>query len=477
MDDVVAAATAAAEQHHAGTAEPGAQLELRVLAGARQGCRIPLRAGLYRMGSGARCDILIDTAAPDDGLVLYVGERGLALERLGAAAAALQLLVPGQCFALDAQLFAVDWSSALWPDSAALAAAPMQGAEDAGLADTAAAAQPSAASAAELAPEAALAEAPAEGGPPATDAALAHPIEQGEAAGAVAPGALPPLGKVVRTGRVWRWLAGATLVLGAGCTTVYLVPHRSGSTNDRHRSSAPPAHPVAASAPVDPLAAAVAAASDQGQLRLTRLADQRWRLSGYIHTSAQLSALAARLRQLAPDLRIDVAADDTLAQLARETLQRFAPQGEVELDELRDGQLSLRGLIGTEEELRSLRSALNEDLPALAAIHTGDVTCAEQALQVAQQLAEEAGLDNLLSWQREARQLHVRGRLDGAQQQRWLEVRQQFEARFGSSISLHEQLDVKPAPRQDVVLIVGGRVPYALLRNGDKLGGALEATP
>ncbi|MQA40546.1 type III secretion system inner membrane ring subunit SctD [Rugamonas aquatica] len=414
-------------------------LELRVLDGVQRGCRVGLKSGLYRVGSTERCDILLEGAAPGClAFALYVGHGAMALEAIdegvlldGEAVVGLHALRQGQLIAVGEHRFVVGEAGAEWSDYAP--ALGSIGAEE----------EPAV-------PVAAV----------ATEVAVEAPDMSEIAVSAVTQGTAVALRRALKRGG---WLVAAVLVMG-GATELIAATY------------ATPRSVVAASAAPkpQPLEALVAAARDHAALKLVALPGKRWCLSGYVRTGQQRAELARAARRIEPALRIDVSADDELEQMAHDTLARF-PQSGLEVASVRFGELTLSGHASGVAKLKRVTTALQDDSPGLRQIHA-EATNVEAALQVLGELLAEAGLGDRVTARLDDERLLVEGRLDETQRSSWNAVRYQLEVRFGADLPLTESFAAAGAApaRQpsngDVLLTVGGAVPYVMLRDGQKEG-------
>lgn len=417
-------------------------MELRVLSGPQAGCRLPLGASTYRAGGGDACDVVLEGMPADQiAFVIYVGQRAIGLEALsdqvrvgGRAVSQLIALTPGQVFEFGQWLFAVDDQEAPWPENPSAQSATAPDTHEDAIAPTTQAADVLATPAVTIVAE--------------------------------------PSANAVTTAKSSRrplpfWIIGlaataAFLVCGVLVLTMSLAPTPS-------VAAATPPRPV-----TDQLAALVARAG--ADIKVDKLEGERFRLTGSVATREQKVALTRDARAIAPGVMIQVNADEDLEALARDALSLF-PQSGVEMQSLRDGKLVIAGTLKEAKVRDQIVAALWDGVPGLKSIDAQVLADDEVLTELATQLTQ-ANLSNRLAGAFDPAnlaQLIVQGALDDAARATWATVREHLQARFGSRLDIVEKfraqgtvsLPVK-ATDSDVVAIVRGPIPYALLRDGSK---------
>ena len=404
----------------------GRLLEFRVLAGPQRGCRLPLRPGEYAAGSLADSDILLDDLPADqaafvlrvDALRIELEPVQASLRRDGEPVPGKAELAPGQVFTLGAASFTVDERAAPWPDEAT--------------ADDPAAHEPEAASAPRAEPDDA----------PASRRAVPRR----------------------RRAPFWAlWLAGtaAFLCAGIGLMLVSLSPARA--------RSAPPTPPVLAPGA---LSALVAAAHDHADLQLARDAAGRWRIAGFIRTYDQKLALIRAARAADAFVRVDVEADDDMALLAGDTLDRLGMADDLQVASMRSGELALSGRLSNPALMGHLQATLLADVPGLRRVRVADQGVTDDApAATLRKLLVEAGLAGRVDVREDGLRLVVSGRLSRAEQDAWAAIRDRMFA-SGSPLELVEQFRAPPGHPADgdIVLVMQGPVPYVMHDGGAKEG-------
>ena len=440
-------------------------LEFRVLAGGQRGCRVPLREGRYSAGSAVSCDLLLQGLAPGlVAFVLHLQGQDVALEVLDqslcmgeAAPRGRVALQAGQAFTLGDAIYAVDLCEAAWPED-----------PDVLLRETAASATPALpGSADETAPEpagdetgeqlVAQAEAPplpGEARPLASRLAALLPIRLGSRWGSRGDRPLkrPPFWTL--------WLAGTAAFLVIGVTLLVALN---------------PAKARPALAPAPTLNDVMEQARDHAQLKLVQQEGGRWQMSGYVLTHAQKIELIRAARAVDPTVRLDVNADEDMAALARDTIARLA-MPEMQIGSLHFGTLELKGHARSGAALKHLAFNLFSDVPGLHDVHALEDED-DAALVMLQDKLAEAGLADRLSARQDGPRLLVSGILPDSMRKSWLEIRQRVSERFGA-LEIVENFREALAPRQDILLSVGGPVPWVVLSTGEKQGRSVaETTP
>jgi type III secretion system YscD/HrpQ family protein len=431
-----------------------AAFEFRVLAGSQRGCRLPLPAGRTLAGATAGSDLLLDGCAADaEAFVLHVGEAGVELEPLddalrlrGERVAGRVALAPGESFVLGMARYAVDLLDAPWPQEAD--AAPAAAAADDGTPD-----------AFEAAVQAAAAAAPA----------------------AAAPKAAPALRRRLSAPFWLLWLSGTAVF---GCAGVGLIV---AALNPAKALPMPSA--AFAARPNTALADIVAAANRaQAVLALKPDGDGRWRLQGSVPTHDQQVALIRAARAVDPGLRIDVQADDDMALLADDTIERLSMDDQVRIARMHAGELDLQGQPADDAMYAHLVDTLKLDVPGLRVVRLrpgvavagpapapGDTSMRAQL----QRALADADLADAVSVREDGVRFVVSGALDEDAHARWTAIRERLFA-LGRPLEIVERFEAGGAsgrPAGDVVLAVGGAVPYVMHGDGRKEGRAEVAQP
>ncbi len=460
-----------------------AAMQLRVLCGPHAGCWLPLVSGSYSVGSDEACDVVLEGSQPRIAFAIYVGHQTLALEALmdglrleGRQVRGLCEVRPGVLFELGEWLFTVADAGAPWPDHPETLR-PVR--RDDGAPEQSSAVPDARNHADDEAPAEDVAAVPASANTPAEDVEFSGqpdpvlapdvPAESRPTAEVtVRPRRAPPFWVV--------WLAGTALFLAVG--TVVLV------LSLRPDRSPPMADGGGIIRTLEQLAAA--ATGPQGDVNLEHLPDGRLRLAGRVATRRQKFDLLRQVRAAEPGVLIQVLADEDLEALTRDTLARFAGT-DVELAGLHLGRLTLKGHVATGALRDKIVAAIWDGVPGLSSVDDA-VTSNEDSLAVLHELLADANLGARISGRLERGSLIVTGSPDEAEHRRWLEVHGRLTARFGEQLPIVESFDAplaaressppsphRPEFRGDVVAVVMGQVPYALLRNGTKVATSPDA--
>jgi type III secretion system YscD/HrpQ family protein len=458
-------------------------MELRVLSGPQAGCRLPLGTGTYRAGADETCDVVLEgLAGRETAFVVYVGQRSLGLESLsdelrlgGRAVSGLVSLVAGQVFELGPWLFAIDDSEAPWPSDPeslrasahganASADAELQDHDEAMLAPVDAAMDTAAASAATAAGLQEAGPSQDESGGPHGDSSLQREDSQrraSEKSGVSTTDSAPQRRKVP----FWViGLAGTAAFMACGVMVLVM--------------SLAPAPPAAAAThqhqPADELAKLAAASN--GDVKLEHLPDGRSKLEGSVATRDAKLKLTRRARVIEPNVLLQLTADEDIETLARDAMSAF-PQSGVEVGNVDHGRLALTGHVSEAKLRDQIVATIWDSVPGLAAVDS-HVIAGDEVLASFNTLLNDAGLAKKIAGQLgqgDANRLTVRGVLSDADRTTWADVRQKLETRFGVALAVVEDLhapDAVPpsmAPvESNIVAVVRGPMPYALLRDGTK---------
>ncbi|HLA73998.1 MAG TPA: type III secretion system inner membrane ring subunit SctD [Steroidobacteraceae bacterium] len=436
-------------------------MELRVLSGPQAGCRLPLGAGVYRAGANEMCDVVLEGLRENEiAFVVYVGHHSIGLEALsdelrfaGRAVSGLVSLAPGQVFELGPWLFAVDDPQAPWPtDPESLRVRTPADAEphhgDDGTPALGDLAVDASATAVTTAPDSNKDEHGDEPVAPSTnaDATSTLPVPQRR--------------------KMPFWVIGlagtaAFLICGVMVLVLSLAP-------------AQPASAAAVSHPAAEVLAKLAAASN-GDVKLEHVGD-RMKLIGSVSTRAAKLKLTREARAIEPTVLLQLTADEDLESLARDAVTGF-PESGVEIGKADHGRLALTGRVSEAKVRDQIVAAIWDSVPGLTAVDS-QVIADDEVLASFNTLLHDAGLTKMIAGELEhggPARLAVRGVLAEADRAAWSDVRQKLAARFGAALAIAEDLHapgaVPPsmAPvESDIVAVVRGPMPYALLRDGTK---------
>ncbi len=444
-------------------------MELRVLSGPQAGCRLPLGVGIYRAGADETCDVVLEGLPEHEiAFVIYVGQRSLGLESLtetlrlgGRSVSGLVPLAQGQVFEFGQWLFAVDDRQAPWPSDPELLRVKADSANG---------------------PVEMQSQHGDERGPPseadapvdASATAASLPDETpGNKEVAPSPASDVEIPATPRRRKVPFWVVGlagtvAFLICGVMVLVMSLAPSQpAAAAGEAHRSVA------------DELGKLAGAAG--GNVKLEHAASGRLKLTGSVATRAEKLKLTREARVIEPAVLLQLTADEDLQTLARDALTQF-PNSGVVLDKVHAGQLVLTGRVSQARLRDQIVAALWDGVPGLKAIDAR-VIAGDEVLTVLNVSLSEAGLTGRIVGEldpSDVSHLLVRGVLPDVDRPAWLDVRQKLEARFGSSLGIVEELHAPGAPPPpsaspsrspialDVVAVVRGPMPYALLRDGTK---------
>jgi hypothetical protein len=186
--------------------------------------------------------------------------------------------------------------------------------------------------------------------------------------------------------------------------------------------------------------------------------------------------LTRAARAIEPNVLLQLTADEDLETLARDAMSAFLQSG-VEVGKVDHGRLALTGHVSEAKLRDQIVAAIWDSVPGLVAVDS-HVIAGDEVLASFSTLLHDAGLTKMIAGELDhgdPSRLAVRGVLPEGDRAAWADVRQKLEARFGAALAIAEDLhapDAVPpsmAPvESDVVAVVRGPMPYALLRDGTK---------
>jgi len=419
------------------------QPEFRVLKGKHAGCRLLLKPGSYRVGGDDSCDVLIE-ASSRAVFLLHIDEQGeIILEPISAAIrlgqtllSASSALTAGQVFSVDDMRFCVDEMAAEWPSAIVLDDERREPVIPACAQD--AAAQPQ--DVVEPEPQPVACE-------EATVASTASPIAEKRRF-------RPPFWVV--------WLSATVCFLFISFTFLFL--------SLRTEQASGPLAPVSSKPALERI---VVASRAYASLELSQLPNKRWKLTGFTQTRSQRIELIKQIRAIAPSAQIQVDADEEMMALARETLGRFADI-KIEGKAMRFGRLELKGKASSVDRCDALAMALLEDIPRLQAIRS-DIAAPDEAFAALRNWLVDSPLGKVIAARWDKDHLVVQGVIDEHQERQWQALRSRLTRRFGEGLKIMEQFQHSLPRRDNIVLAVGGHVPYVLLSDGVKEGRSSSA--
>lgn len=418
-------------------------LELRVLSGVHAGARAPVEAVL-RVGSDVDADIVLRDARIAAAATLAADADGWTWTSPEAPPRRLRL---GEGLRLGAVLITVERGDAPWPDVATVAVLEGEDEERDPAEDEAGGEAVAAASRA-------VADAPAaEGGHrPAPATAKPPPMV------ADAP---PPAPR--RAARSVPWPARIALALLAfAVLAVALVLALAPAP-----AAAPPRAVPAAydRAGIDAVLAELGVAAT---VRFEQRDDGAGALRGVVDDEARRDALAAALVRFTPRPALAVMTRADLLVLARDLAQGAAP----DLDVAAVGALGLRltGVAASREAVDLALGRLQRELPPGVAVEDAVRLPADLVAAFRAELARSGLSDLEVAWA--DGHMTVDGKVDRDGARRWERLLLDFNRRYGAYVPFTARVDApllrREAPQQ-VVAVVGGATPFAVLAGGRKV--------
>ncbi len=416
------------------------QVELRVLHGPQAGSRLTLAPGIYLLGTGDECEVMLSgprmreahasldfngetlIMSPADGEVCDI--RGTPLEQAST-------LTPGMAFELGGVWLTIDSIDAPWPDAEAIAAM-------AGLA------QP----------------APATEASPATSAPAGASVTKHTATD---PSQLP-----VRLALASIALVGiATLALSAW------VVHSGSDELAPARQSGNP-QPTDNALPLKELLARVA---PDMRMDIRRRSDGTIELVGYAPDAASRDHVLGQVRKLGGTAAVQVYADNELLESVRKVVAaRNVPQRMmVSVSSVKNGRADITGAVANTNMRDGLVAAIRNDVPGILEV-MGNLRSSEDLAVIFEDRLQSHGLSAKLQVLDRQPEFVVRGRLTESDIEKWERLMLDFHNEFAGILPVRATLTtLQRKPPVEVQMIVGGAMPFIVTDNGQKVGRGGDA--
>lgn len=435
-------------------ADTDSSLELRVLYGPQAGSSLPLAPGEYLLGTSDDCAILL--AGPhmkEHHALLTIDERGAVLkpvdgavcDAMGHEIADELVLTSGLPVELGGVSIAVDGADARWPTPQSVT--PMAG------------------------------DAPATEGADAQAAAqAAEPEPAANKWAAVGSEVLQRLRLVSkplrRVGLGLAATAGLTMLafaLAGWMEGEAATPPASNISADADAAPAPTE--PAADAPPRALSDLITQINASKVLNVTRRADGRWLVAGYVRTAALRQSLVDSLQGLSPPPELTVYAEDELIAAAAQALNSRDDLNDAWLQIESSGEGTLR-LVGAAHRALQVDAAKAALLAEVAGVRQVDsaVLLPGQLLANLKEQIRTAGLAERVAFAKESPEVVIKGKLNADELERWNTLYAAFVEAYGDVLPVDASLDDTPVQTQragpGVKTIVGGAVPYIVTDTG-----------
>ncbi len=417
------------------------KVELRVLYGPQAGSRLTLSPGVYLLGTGDECEVMLSGPRMREGhasldfngetLIISPAEgevcdiHGMSLEQ----AATLTLGMP---FELGGVWLAIDATDAPWPDAESIAAM-------AGLA------QPSPAPVTSPAPPM-----PSNDGASGKPARTASPLPVRIALAAIA------------------LIGVVTLGLSA-----WLLHTKIGDNETPAQGSTRPQPDD----PALPLKALLTEAAPDMRMDIRRLGNGGLELVGYAPDEASREQILAQVKKLGGAATVQIYADSELLALARKVVAaRNDPQRMmVSVSNVKNGRADITGAVASANMRDGLVEAIRHDVPGIVEV-SGNLRSGEDLAAIFEERLVSSGLSGKVQVLDRQPEFAVRARLTESDIEKWERLMLDFQNEFAGILPIRATITaMQRKPPVEVQMIVGGTMPFIVTDNGQKVGRGGDA--
>lgn len=416
-------------------------VELRVLYGPQAGSRLSLSPGVYLLGTGDDCEVMLsgprvreNHASLDfNGETLQISASdGEVCDIHGSPLEQAHVLTLGMPVELGGVWLTIDATDSPWPEAEAIAAM-------AGLA-------PSAASTEIHPPAAAALDTPGPANPRSPRSPLAVRIALATIA----------------------FIGMATLGLSAW----FLHGELAAAPAPSEAAATPPANDRDA-----PLRALLARIAPDLRMDLRRMSDGGLELVGYAPDQPSRDRIVDQVRKLGGADNVQIYADSELLASARKVVaSRNHPRRMmVSIASMKNGRADITGAVASAPMRDVLVDAIRNEVPGVLEV-TGSVRSSEDLASVLEERLISSGLSGKLQVLDRQPEFVVRGRLVDADIEKWERVMLDFHEEFAGILPIRATLTtVQRKPPVEVQMIVGGAMPFIVTDSGQKVGRGGDA--
>jgi type III secretion system YscD/HrpQ family protein len=413
------------------------QVELRVLYGPQAGSRLTLSPGIYLLGTGDECEIMLsgprirETHASLDfnGEILAISpSEGDVCDIHGTPLEQAATLTLGMPFELGGVWLAIDATDAPWPEAETIAAM-------AGLAQASPATQASPAGDTNL-----PAQPPSSGSPILVRIALA----------AIA-------------------LIGITTL---GLSAWFLYTGRD--TEARPMRAADSLQPADQAVPLKELLARVAPGM---RMDIRRRSDGGIELVGYAPDQVRRDLILDHIKKLGGTTVVQIYADSELLESARKVVAaRNNPQRMVvSVSGVKNGRADMAGAVASANMRDGLVDAIRSEVPGILEV-TGNLRSSEDLASIFEERMISSGLSGKIQILDRQPEFIIRARLTETDVERWEGLMRDFYGEFAAILPIRATItSLQRKPPVDVRMIVGGAMPFIVTDGGQKVGRGGDA--
>lgn len=417
------------------------QVELRVLYGPQAGSRLTLAPGVYLLGSGDECEVILSgprmrethaslefngetlTISPSEGEVCDL--HGAPLEQ----AATLTLGIP---FELGGVWVTIDSTDAPWPEAEAIAA--MGGLAQAAPTMGAGASQPSP-------PSPAL---------PSKSTSAGSPV-------------------LVR-------IALATIAL-IGIATLAVSGWFLQVESIAASPAAQASERVQAADRALPLKELLGRVAPDMRMDVRHGSDGGIELLGYAPDQAQRDYILDQVKKLGGTTTVQIYADSELLESVRKIVAaRNHPQRMVvSVSTVKNGRAEIAGAVASANMRDGLADAIRDEVPGVLGV-TGHLRSAEDLASIFEERMMSSGFSGKVQILDRQPEFIVRARLTETDVEKWERFMLDFHGEFAAILPIRATIiALQRKPPVEVQMIVGGAMPFIVTDSGQKVGRGGDA--
>jgi type III secretion system YscD/HrpQ family protein len=416
-------------------------VELRVLYGPQAGSRLTLSPGVYLLGTGDDCEVMLSgprmreshASLNFNGEALQISpSEGDVCDIHGTPLDEAAVLTLGMPFELGGVWLTIDSTNSPWPEAEAIAAM-------AGLA------QPT----------------PSAEGDPPVDASI------DSAAPVAPPSSRSPLAVRIAMATI-AFIGIATL----GLSTWFLHDELAANRAPARAAEAAQADDQGAS-----LRALLARIAPDMRIDLRRMNSGGLELVGYAPDQASRDRVIDQVRKVGGVENVQIYADsELLASVQKIVASRNHPQRMVvSVSSLKNGRADITGAVANANMRDALIEAIRNEVPGVHEV-TGSLRSIEDLASVFEERLISSGLSGKLQVLDRQPEFVVRGRLVDADIDKWERVILSFHEEFAAILPIRATLTtLQRKPPIEVQMIVGGTMPFIVTENGQKVGRGGDA--
>ena len=417
------------------------QVELRVLYGPQAGSRLTLSPGVYLLGTGDECEVMLSGprvreshASLDfngEALIISASE-GEVCDIDGTPLEQASALTLGMPFELGGVWLVIDSTDAPWPEAEAIAAM-------AGFAQPTPAAETS----------------PAPSTPTGSSVTAKSPISGAPVLVKIALATIALIG--VATLGLSAWF------LHTGSEVASLSTQANDTTQASDHASL--------------LKEMLARVAPDMRMDIRRKSDGGLELVGYAPDQTSRDQILEQVKKLGATATVQIFADSELLESARKVVAAHNdPQRMVvSVSGVKNGRADIAGAVASANMRDGLVEAIRNEVPGILDV-TGNLRSSEDLASIFEERLMSSGLFGKLQVLDRQPEFVVRGKLTEPDIEKWERLMLDFNSEFAGILPIRATLTaLQRKPPVDVQMIVGGAMPFIVTDSGQKVGRGGDA--